>query len=157
MKFTIALLMTTQATSVFSAAASTMAATCNSLSVMDVPADADPSSFRACKEHPLNRRPRLSESSVPPNSTGRAEALLSSSLREDGDNEKCFYSAPYGCDNNYCWKACGDEGSGSWCWLAQDGGTGAWDECRSWEDCDPGHIPGSDCGKGCVGSCGCSC
>ncbi|KAL4900467.1 hypothetical protein BDW74DRAFT_182799 [Aspergillus multicolor] len=51
-----------------------------------------------------------------------------------GDNKKCYYAAPYGCDNKYCWKSCGQEGKGEWCWLAQKEGNGPWTGCRSWDD-----------------------
>jgi hypothetical protein len=88
--------------------------------------------------------------------------------------QACYYDAGLGCSGNYCWKACGaagegtycpsetfqrafaDVGLGKWCWTAQGDGGGAWNQCTKYSDCDGNAA----CGKGCApgnGSCGCSC
>ncbi|RDW64485.1 uncharacterized protein DSM5745_09896 [Aspergillus mulundensis] len=156
-------LLGVQATSVLSAAAPITSASCGDLGVMSIPKDpnTDPTTYRQCAEHPLRRRPNPRSSSVDAESAVRIASMKASlTLANDAngsENQKCYYAAPYGCDSNYCWKACGKEGKGEWCWVAQKDGNGPWTGCRSWEDCKPSETKGHGCGKGCVGACGCGC
>lgn len=67
----------------------------------------------------------------------------------------CWYGAPYGCSDGYCWRTCGQ--TGEWCWLAANNGNGAWLTCSNAGQCAPGSVGGASCGKGDCGACGCSC
>ncbi|KXJ89963.1 hypothetical protein Micbo1qcDRAFT_205587 [Microdochium bolleyi] len=91
----------------------------------------DPNNIRKCKEHPK----------------GSATAALA--------KRDCFYDAPYGCHEGYCWKQCGVQGSGQWCWTASNGGFGPWIGCSTNAQCNGQQ----DCGVGPADcdSCGCSC
>ncbi|PSN65208.1 hypothetical protein BS50DRAFT_575275 [Corynespora cassiicola Philippines] len=63
----------------------------------------------------------------------------------------------YGCENNWCWKKCKDDGS--WCWQAWNHGSGDWVTCSAAKDCDPAtdRMKTTGCGKCNDSSCGCSC
>ncbi|KAF9464034.1 hypothetical protein BDZ94DRAFT_1257408 [Collybia nuda] len=65
--------------------------------------------------------------------------------------DSCVTSAPYGCDGGRCWKVC--DSAGGWCWTAKDGGTGDWETCNSFNDCNTGMA----CGVGDCADCGCTC
>ncbi|KAL4927031.1 uncharacterized protein BDV17DRAFT_292924 [Aspergillus undulatus] len=125
MKFNLPLvLLAFQAPSALSAAASAAAAECEGMGgVMKVPEGADSTTVRTCKEHPLT--PSDGAPSYP---------------NHPDDTQKFYFAAPDGCDNKYCWKACGSDGDGKRCWLAYSGGTGQWTQCRSWEDCQPDNV-----------------
>lgn len=113
--------------------------TCGTLGVMDasdsLSAGATTENVRKCAEHPLTN------GTLP-------------GLSEDKENSasKCYFDAPYGCSDGYCWKACGN--NGEWCWTAKNGGTGDWYTCSASTQC--GDSDTYACGQGCS-SCGCSC
>ncbi|KAF9464027.1 hypothetical protein BDZ94DRAFT_533415 [Collybia nuda] len=67
------------------------------------------------------------------------------------DDKACVTGFPYGCDGGYCWKVC--DSVGGWCWTAKDGGTGDWETCSTFRDCNTDMA----CGIGNCASCGCSC
>lgn len=69
----------------------------------------------------------------------------------------CWFGVPYGCsqEKKRCWRTCGS--AGEWCWLAADGGSGPWLSCTRDSQCSPQATPGTGCGKGDCGECGCSC
>ncbi|KAJ1323469.1 hypothetical protein MN608_11624 [Microdochium nivale] len=96
-----------------------------------LPDTIDRDNIRKCKEHPL----------------GSATAAI--------QKRDCFYDAPYGCHEGYCWKQCGVQGSGQWCWTATNGGLGPWIGCSQASQCNAQQ----DCGVGPADcdSCGCSC
>ncbi|PVH95643.1 hypothetical protein DM02DRAFT_600589 [Periconia macrospinosa] len=59
----------------------------------------------------------------------------------------------FGCEKGSCWKKCGP--SGSWCWLAYNGGAGDWVGCTSDANCE--NRPDAGCaavGRD-HGGCGC--
>ena len=85
------------------------------------------------------------------------------------EKRACWHGKPFGCSKSgYCWMSCGTKGSGTWCWLARDGGKGAWEYCGKGTDVNSndkrcenvwrkGYV---DCGRYCKKgdkSCGCSC
>ncbi|KAK4222892.1 hypothetical protein QBC38DRAFT_374231 [Podospora fimiseda] len=111
-----------------------VAASCGSLGVMnvntsDLPAGVDPNNIRTCADHPV----------------GSAHEVL--------EKRDCEYGAPVGCSGGYCWKQCGDEGSGQWCWTANNGGYGDWIKCSTSSQCNTNMA----CGIGDCSACGCSC
>ncbi|KAH7242612.1 hypothetical protein BKA59DRAFT_530383 [Fusarium tricinctum] len=145
------------------------AAVCGDLGILNIspgelPEGVEPSDLRLCADHPMGRN-----RTVDPNEG----ASLAPMEEEDEENSEttptpsaslfeeksCWYASPYGCSRGYCWKNCGPERSGRWCWVATQLGAGPWKRCTSWEDCSALKIKGSFCAKGCVisSSCGCGC
>ncbi|EJT76565.1 hypothetical protein GGTG_06483 [Gaeumannomyces tritici R3-111a-1] len=130
---------------------------------------AHPESYRKCKEHPL----LLLAGGMPttPSEDGdvmEAEAVALEVRAADAADAgrrvfaracACLKSGSnIGCEKDYCWKECGR--NREWCWLADNGGTGAWTTCRSAFHC-AGKAIGSDkradCSRGNCGARGCSC
>ncbi|KAK1229358.1 hypothetical protein PQX77_007579 [Marasmius sp. AFHP31] len=162
MKFTVGILaIIIQIASVHSVAVSPSDATegCGSLGVLNVdlnnlPEGMTANDVRKCADHPLGSKPRQNaqwESLAPMESslTNRSANSI-----EDRAAQACYYDAPYGCSDGFCWTACGAPGSGNWCWTAGGDGSGPWLTCSTFNDCNPNAA----CGKGNnCGACGCSC
>ncbi|EPS45141.1 hypothetical protein H072_924 [Dactylellina haptotyla CBS 200.50] len=171
MKITTATLFAVaQATAVFGAAGSSTAAECGTLGVFSVSAEDLPegvqlTDVRKCADHPLGRHRDLKNASLAPmnaefikrsqnNPEITADTVIATLFGRKAS--KCYYGAPYGCTDSYCWKSCG--ANGEWCWTASSGGLGQWKACSSFRDCS--DSPGFACGAGCSGkskACGCSC
>ncbi|KAJ8095425.1 hypothetical protein PM082_023195 [Marasmius tenuissimus] len=163
MKFTVGILaIVIQIASVRSVAVSPADVTeeCGSLGVLNVdlkklPEGMTPSDVRKCADHPLGGKPRQNaewESLAPMD--GPESNITDRSNIESRAAQTCYYDAPYGCTDGYCWKSCGVSGSGEWCWTAGGDGSGPWLTCSSFGDCNANAA----CGKGNnCGSCGCSC
>lgn len=138
MKFNIVALLALNAAGVFASPAAKD--TCGDLGVMDVdlsnlPEGVDPSNIRACANHPSSQRPESQENS-----------LLA--------KRECWFGKQYGCSKDgWCYKTCGDAGSGQWCWAAENGGLGDWIGCKDDSNCSPNMA----CGQGNCDACGCSC
>ncbi|OBT46357.1 hypothetical protein VE01_05379 [Pseudogymnoascus verrucosus] len=96
--------------------------------------------------------PDLSNSSMPPPGTAWAR---SSDKFNPLTARGCVSTAPFGCDlgKGRCWKVCGD--GGQWCWTAGGDGSGDWNTCSDWGQCNQQQ----SCGKNChnAAECGCSC
>ncbi|KAL5697303.1 hypothetical protein ACHQM5_030855 [Ranunculus cassubicifolius] len=138
----------------FAAPVSDSASKCGSLGVMssnNLPEGINPADVRTCADHPLGRNRSGVQSLAPMSNADLSVAATNT------DPDACYYKAPYGCSDGYCWKSCGPGGSGQWCWLAAGGGAGQWVKCSTYEQCSLG---GADCGRNCKPgshSCGCSC
>jgi hypothetical protein len=78
---------------------------------------------------------------------GAAAAVAVEPL-EEAQVQSCA-SRPWGCDNGYCWKQCGDPGE--WCWQAVDGGQGGWLTCANDAACNVNNLQN----VGCSGDCSC--
>lgn len=131
----------------------------------DLQANEDPSRFRKCKEHPMFLEgvfPGPGDNSagdgeVEDGAAGTSPVARSEPLGNILAKRECLKpsDAQYGCSKDkWCWSRCGNVGQ--WCWLAWEGGKGAWRGCQSNNDCRP--LSESGCGQGdyCE-SCGCSC
>ncbi|KAH9228056.1 hypothetical protein K456DRAFT_1847485 [Colletotrichum gloeosporioides 23] len=109
------------------------AAICGSLGVFELPEGSDPALVRLCSDHPSLGRP---------GSNGGVGTLACAK------NQK-------GCDKGYCWKQCGENGAGWWCWTALGDGSGPWKTCVAGSDCGMGDPCGWS--KNLCPKCGCSC
>ncbi|EMR69625.1 hypothetical protein MGN70_011329 [Eutypa lata] len=67
----------------------------------------------------------------------------------------CWHGEKVGCTDGYCWKKCGNDESGTWCWTARNDGFGDWYTCSTADDCSDDQ-PCSQAVDGCD-ACGCSC
>ncbi|KAK7749057.1 hypothetical protein SLS62_008452 [Diatrype stigma] len=67
----------------------------------------------------------------------------------------CWHGANVGCTDGSCWKKCGTDESGTWCWTARNDGFGDWYTCSGDGDCNE-DMPCSQAVEGCD-ECGCSC
>ncbi|KAK1218649.1 hypothetical protein PQX77_018657 [Marasmius sp. AFHP31] len=131
MKLTIGILaVVLQIASVHSVAVASADATeeCGSLGVLNVdlsnlPEGMTPSDVRKCADHPLGSKPRKNAQweSLAPMEDSESDLSNRSNIIEGRAAQKCYYDAPYGCTDGYCWKACGASGSGQWCWTAGAG------------------------------------
>ena len=118
-------------------------AQCGALGVMEVdvnnlPAGVDPNEIRTCLEHP--------------------KSLLD--VEERGlEKRKCeqFPSGPHCSKSGWCYVNCGDPAVGKWCWLAANGGFGAWSGCGNDHDCVLAMDVNALCGAGKCDACGCGC
>ena len=75
-----------------------------------------------------------------------ATAAIATEPLEEVHAQSCA-ARPWGCENGYCWKQCGDPGE--WCWLAFDGGNGGWVTCANDGACNANNLPGTGCRGGC--------
>ncbi|KAF5180909.1 kinase domain protein [Thalictrum thalictroides] len=140
---------------------------CGSLGVTsteDLPASINAADVRICADHPLGHKRSGVQSLAP-----MSNADLTAAAANNANNflafrgihlDACFFEAPFGCSNGFCWRVCGPAGSGQWCWIASNGGAGDWTKCSSYLDCRDKNAPSFDCGRNCKqGSkaCGCSC
>ncbi|KAL6858135.1 hypothetical protein ACO1O0_005588 [Amphichorda felina] len=139
MKFTIVTLLALNAAGVFASPAAKDV--CGDLGVMEVdlsnlPEGVDPTKIRTCADHPSKLSSENEENSP----------LLA--------KRDCWYGKTPGCSKDgWCYKSCGDAGSGQWCWAAENGGLGDWISCSSDSQCSQNMA----CGKGNCDACGCSC
>lgn len=156
-------------TAAVSAAYLKAAAECGDLGVLsvveaDLPAGVNRAEVRTCLEHPLKGAHERHAGSLAPLDNAQIEAAVSAYDRrlasaptpELGALEAraCYYEAPYGCSDGYCWKACGSAGDGKWCWTANNLGWGSWITCHTYNDCGSTTY---SCGQGGCDACGCSC
>ncbi|KAL5697302.1 hypothetical protein ACHQM5_030854 [Ranunculus cassubicifolius] len=146
----------------FTSPVSNSASKCGSLGVMqtnNLPKGINSVDVRTCADHPLGHHRSGVQSLAPMRKADLSVAATNANRVGSGmvQPDKCYYKAPYGCSDGYCWKACGPGGSGQWCWLAANNGVGNWIKCSTYEQCSLG---GAGCGKNCrpgSHSCGCSC
>ncbi|KAF5569347.1 hypothetical protein FPHYL_2162 [Fusarium phyllophilum] len=141
-------------------------AVCGDLGILQVPPGnlpdgVEPSDLRLCADRPLVRNRTLDPAkgaSLAPLEEGDIPDTTPTGASRLFQKRRCYYGAPYGCSDKYCWKSCGAKGSGKWCWTATAGGVGPWARCKSWEGCGTNGLQ-YGCGKNCVlpGVCGCSC
>ncbi|KAL5725714.1 hypothetical protein ACHQM5_008830 [Ranunculus cassubicifolius] len=135
----------------------TASAKCGSLGVMstdNLPEGITSAYIRPCADHPLGHKRAGVQSLAPMSKADLASRMVQ--VQPDA----CYYDAPYGCTDGYCWASCGRRGSGQWCWLAINQGVGAWLKCSSFQQCAGSAAANSGCGQNCKeGSkaCGCSC
>lgn len=92
-----------------------------------------------------------------------AAGTLAAGAKLVGRDETCdVLEKTYGCQDGYCWEACGQHGSNQWCWTAASGGSGDWITCSADSDCNWPELSskygetGCGIGDGCD-DCGCSC
>ncbi|KAL5725715.1 hypothetical protein ACHQM5_008831 [Ranunculus cassubicifolius] len=150
------LFISIQLAGIYAAISNNAAAKCGFLGVMsnnDLPEGITSADIRTCADHPLGHR-RTGVQSLAPMS----EADFVSRM---GQPDACYFAAPYGCSNGYCWSSCGDSGRGKWCWLATNRGAGDWLKCTTHQQCDQRNAAANSyCGVNCkAGSkaCDCSC
>ncbi|KAF5177532.1 hypothetical protein FRX31_032882 [Thalictrum thalictroides] len=159
----IILFIAVQLAGIFAAAISNSAAECGSLAVMStkhLPASINAADVRKCADHPLGHKRSGVQSLAPMSNDDLIVAAANVNLLASGEvqADACYYDAPYGCSNGYCWKDCGPAGRGQWCWLAANGGAGDWTKCSTYDQCRV--VPGADCGRNCKqgsNACGCNC
>ncbi|KAK7415753.1 hypothetical protein QQX98_005666 [Neonectria punicea] len=105
-------------------------AVCGDLGVMKIdvkglPDGAALTDIRMCAGHPLgNSRaldPLEGASLVPFDTDTQDSALPDTTSANPLQERACYHAAPYGCSSGCCWKACGDEKKGEWCWTASLG------------------------------------
>ncbi|RYO75616.1 hypothetical protein DL766_004238 [Monosporascus sp. MC13-8B] len=92
----------------------------------------------------------------------QAAGVLSSAVGLDSSSpgnvqkRECWHGKSYGCsESGFCWKKCGGDHTGAWCWTARNDGFGDWYTCSNDNDCNT-DMPCSQAVDGCD-DCGCSC
>ncbi|CEJ89229.1 hypothetical protein VHEMI05084 [[Torrubiella] hemipterigena] len=105
-------------------------AECGELGVVtadNMPPGTDLTKARTCLNHPLGlESPALSKRKA-----------------------QCWFDKYSGCSKGYCWKVCDDYNS--FCWVAEDNGSGPWITCKTDSQCNRSMA----CGVGNCASCGC--
>ncbi|KAH9882683.1 hypothetical protein J1614_000919 [Plenodomus biglobosus] len=159
MKVAISLIaLILQATNALSTTTAELAQECGALDIMEIPDGANPNDYRHCKSHPLGPDRRIYANQdlaagVDPSPKRDLGAVKAADIF-GREALACWWDAPLGCTDGYCWKSCGNPGE--WCWTAYNNGVGDWARCGRAGDCQASDA----CGQGCKSgdkACGCSC
>lgn len=159
MKVTISIIaILLQARNTLSATTAELAEECGALGIMEIPADASLADYRHCNSHPLGPDRRIYANQdlalgIDPSPKRDLGAVKAAGIFGRAA-QACWWDAPLGCTNGYCWKSCGK--AGEWCWTAYNNGVGDWARCERAEDCNSEEACGQGCKEG-DKSCGCSC